>query len=751
MFPVRTFILRLWWLCAPLLIGCSALNTAGQNAQPLIAFNPDSPEEVARSFLDAWNAEDLNAMYAQVAARSQAAFPQQAFQDRYTQVDNTLGLQGISYTIHQTTQRGTSAVIRYDALLRSSVFGNIEDPGRSLYLVQENGAWKVAWSPMDILNGMAQDVRLAVSSSLPPRANIYDRSGQPLVQQNQPIKWVAVIKQDMGDETGCINLLARLLLRSTGQLRQLFANYNPDSWFHVGEMDVDVFNASEESLNALCGLNSGNFRKSGEYVSRHYVGQGAVTHITGYIGSIIAEQVEAYEARGYSRSDLVGLAGVELSYQDVLAGRPERVLRLIEPGGTVLRELGGASGADPTPIQLTIDRNLQFAVAQAMNDAFNYAEINWASVSRGAAAVVVDVRTGEILALHSYPTFDPSLFNREANSYTDPLALVAQLTTDRRVPLSNKAVQEQYTPGSIYKLITAIAATDTGTWEPSRTFDCTLEWRGQERYGDALPFRQDWRVVDGLPAAGPVLTAQAIAASCNPFFWEVGALMYQREASLLARYSEQFGLGRRVGLGALGLEAAGSVASPNNIVSAINNAIGQGDVQVNALQFAMAVAAIANEGTLYQPLLVRQVGGFDNTDVLESSAPQVRNQITLPDLVWDTVREGMCLAVTDRNLGTARLAFEDAPYTVCGKTGTAETGPRGSNSAPHGWFVAYTPADDPQIATVVVVTNGREGSETAAPITRRILDAYYGQAAAPFPDWWEGPYVPVPQPEGVTG
>lgn len=739
------------WMVLVLLVVLVSCTDESGNSQPLINFVNSTPEDTLRQFLDAWNTKDIDTMYGLIAPQSQNLYAPDAFKNRYQQADDTMGFEGVTYTFTDVHLQGNSAAIQYDVTIQSPTFGDIDDLGRITRLIKVDGMWKVAWSTMDILTGLAEEVRLQVDSNLPRRANIYDRNGLPLAEQDGTIKWIAVIRQDMPDEEECVRLLARLLLRSRVQLRQIFASYNPDTLFQVGEMDVQVFNTFESDLNAVCGLNVGGFPKSGEYISRHYYGQGATTHAVGYMGSIAAEQVAIYQARGYSESDLVGLAGVEQSYQDVLAGKPEKTLRMVDSSGSVLRELGGKSGSDPTPIKLTLDRELQQVTAQALNDAFNVAEINWASVSSGAAAVVIDVRTGEILALASYPTFDPSLFNRENNTYEDPLTLIAQLNTDRRVPLSNKAVQEQYTPGSIYKLINALAALDTGTWTPDAPFDCTLEWRGQEKYGDSLAFRQDWRVADELPAAGIVTIKEAIATSCNPYFWEMGAMMWEEDPNLLVRYSEMFGLGRRVGMSTLGQEAAGNVAPPLNSTQAINNAIGQGDVQLNPLQFTMSIAAIANKGTLWKPYIVSQEGGFDGVPIGKTFTSEVANTITLPDLVWDTVHEGMCLAVTHPDLGTARFAFEDVPYSVCGKTGTAETGARGSSSPPHGWFVSFSPSDNPQIATLVVVTNGREGSETAAPITRRILDYYYSFEAFDFPPWWTTPYVPVAQPEGVTG
>lgn len=743
-------------LVVGLLTACGALplpNAEGAPAQPLFAVvNMNTPEEVARSFLDAWNTQSYEVMYALVHPLSQEQYPLERFKDRYAVAHNAMGFSGVTYTIEEVTQQGQSAAVRYNATLRSTSFENIVDPNRTMRLVQHGGAWRVAWSPLDILEGLSADVRVEVSNSFPPRANIYDRSGNLIVQQGGRTAWIAVIKQEMRNVDECITLLAEVLLRPRAEIARLFTNYNPDTWFHVGELDLDVLARYRDALDNTCGLGSSSsgFRKVGEYSTRAYWGVSAMTHVTGFIGRVPGDQLAVWQARGYQASDLIGLAGVEASYESVLAGKPNRTLRMIEGGGVVLRELGGTSGAPSAPIQLTIDRDLQYATAKAMNDAFNYAQQNWASVATGAAAVVMDVNTGAILALHSFPTFDPSLFN-PSNSYTDPLPLIAALNSNPRRPLANKAVAEQYTPGSVYKVFTALAVTDTGIWSPTTIFDCTLEWEGR-KFGDTVALRQDWRVADNLPPAGEVRTAQALATSCNPFFWEMGGLMYQRDPNLLVRYSDLFGLGRSTGLTALGREVTGSVTVPRNASEAINNAIGQGDVQLTPLQLVSAVAAVANGGTLYQPYLVKQVGGFDGVEVIETIQPTVRTQIEVIDpRSFDVVREGMCLVTTDSTFGTAFRVFRNAPYSSCGKTGTAETGVRGSGSPPHAWYIAFAPAENPQIATVVVVTNSREGSEVAAPITRRILDFYFNARVEPFPKWWEEPYVPLQPPAGVAG
>lgn len=755
------FILLCGLLCGLLLLtACDALPGAAsvpsdEAAVPLMQDSSQPPDEVVRSFLDAWQQRDLATMYAYVSPRSRELYPFELFERRYQVFYDEMSLEGITYDLRETRLQGTSAAVSYDATLESPIFGTIEDPDRIMRLVQEEGGWHIAWTPIDILNGFSSDVTLQVQSRFPPRASIYDRDGEPVVQQGGTIVSISVIQQDMANVDDCMRLLAELMLRPYPDIVQQFINYNPDTFFQVGEMDQDVFFNNRQRLNEACAIDdeSAGFQKVTQYQGRRYYGSGATPHITGYIGNIPVDSLASWQARGYRSGDIVGLSGLEFTFQDELAGTPERVLRLVEPGGATLRELGGTAGTDPVPIQLTIDRELQYETVKAMNDAYNYALNNWAGVATGSAVVVMDVNTGAILALASYPTYDPNLFNPNSY-YADPQALIQGIVSDPRSPLSNKAVQEQYTPGSIYKMITTLTAAAERVFPMDQTFFCDLEWRGQEKFGDAVEFRQDWRVINDLEAAGNITMSQALTASCNPFFWEMGGTMYQRDPDMLATYSEMLGLGSRTGFNILGPEAAGNVAHPQSPTEAINNAIGQGDVQVTVLQMARAVAAIANRGTLYQPWIVQQIGGLDDTPAQAEGQPRVVGELDIPQEAFDVVHEGMCAVPTDPNLGTSYYVFADVqplPYTSCGKTGTAEAGAPGSGIPPHAWYATFAPREDPEIAIVVVTTNSREGSEVSAPIARRIMDHYFDAPIAPFPEWWEGEYIPLEQPEGLTG
>ena len=755
--------LLVWMSLLCLVTACDALPSAapasggndGGVIAPAAQVTFQSPDEVMRNFMESWGRQDFQAMYSQVAPRSREIYPYELFQRRYNTLHEEIGFGGVTYTVGDTTLQGTSAAIEYSIVLDSSIFGEITDPNRIMRLVQNEGGWQVAWAPMDILTGMAADVSLTVQSRFPPRASIYDRNGAPLVESAGTVISLSVIQQDMPIVEDCMLILSEYLLRPYPEIVTMFARYNTDTFFQVGEMDAEIYYANRGVIDGACATNdeSAGFQKITPYTGRRYYGNGAATHITGYVGGIPADSLVEWQARGYRTGDIVGLAGIENYYTDELSGRPERYLRLVEPGGTVLRELGGTTGADPVPVVLTIDRELQWVVSKAMNDAYNYALNNWAGVATGSSAVVMDVKTGEILALASYPTFDPNVFNPES-FYSDPQTYITSIVNNVRSPLSNKAVQEQYTPGSVYKIITTLATASEDIFPADELFPCDLTWNGEAKFGDQAGTRSDWRVIDEMPAAGPITMSQALTASCNPFFWEMGGTMFQQDRDMLATYSEMLGLGQRTGLNVLGVEAPGNVAHPTIATDAINNAIGQGNVQVTTLQMARVVAAIASRGKVYQPWIVKQIGGVDGTELQAEGQARVIRELDVPDSAFDVVWEGMCQVPINEDLGTAWWVFANVqplPYTSCGKTGTAEAGAQNSGIPPHAWYASFAPADDPEIAIVVLTTNSREGSEVSAPMVRRILDYYFDAPQAPFPEWWEGEYVPMRIPEGWTG
>ncbi|MFN8448144.1 MAG: penicillin-binding transpeptidase domain-containing protein [Anaerolineae bacterium] len=744
------------------LTACGGISGGGEGGAAIIQI-ARSPADTVRAFLDAWNHLDYQGMYAQLSTQSQGLYTYSVFQAIYSEADKTLGTKGVTYTIHDTHEQGDTVAVDYDAAIQSSSFGSVADDGRVMRLVRApDDTWRVAWSTMDIINGYATGTRLTVASQRPPRGNIYDRSDQLMVEQDGDVVELYVARQDMPDEGRCIDTLSVLLRETRADLTALLDRYNPETVVPVGDIDSDIYAARQSELDNNCAA------RTNTRTTRRYVGHGIATHLIGYIGSIPSEELQTYLDNGYEQGDLIGLAGVERQYEESLAGKSQRVLRVVEPGGMTVRELAGSSGEPAQDVKLTLDLNLQWATAQALSDAYNAASGNWASPehSPGGAAVVIDVNTGAVLALASYPTFDPGIFNGNDTPIFQVGDYIARLRNDPRSPFTNRATQEQYFPGSTFKIVTLAATAEEGVFKPDQTFDCLMEWHGQE-FGDSFPVRYDWRYLEVEDAhfdTGTVTMSQALTASCNPFFYQMGATLFnQRGAATLENYARQMGLGAQTGLSPLVTEARGNLPTLRSPDEAISAAVGQLDTQVTVIQMARMVAGIANGGTLYKPYVVREVSAPGaNPSFL--AQPEAVGDMGLSDETLDIVREGMCAVTrsdvvgqsTGKPLGTAWFVFDEpqpegtgvAPYSVCGKTGTAQT----ARIEPYGWFVAYAPADNPEIAIAVTIEYGREGSETAAPIARRILDAYFNAPQAPWPYWWtQLPYINLNIPEGSTG
>jgi len=748
------------------LTSCDALavpdGTGG--AAPIIQI-ANTPADAVRAFLDGWNVRNYEAMYTQLSSNSQGLTSFSVFRTTYEDADAVIGTQSIRYEIGDTREQGISAVVSYDVTITSSVFGEIADPGRIMRVVKApNNQWRVAWTQMDIFDGYAPGTRLTAGATRQPRGNIYDRGGIAFVEQDSEVIGLNVALASIFDENACLDLLASVLRKNRAELLAEFDVHRGDTAqvFYVGDMDAAAFANAEGSLNNACGIIT-DIR-----TTRRYAGHGIASHVIGYIGQISPEQLEALADRGYTADSLLGLRGIEALYEEQLAGEAERVLQVTEPGGLIVRELAGAAGAPPQSVTLTLDYNLQYTAAQALSDAYNTAYINWANPahSPGAGVVAIDIHTGAILAMASYPTFDPGMFNPDT-----PIMLVGQeigeLQTDPQRPFTNRTYQEQFSPGSTFKIITLAATAEERLFDPGDIFYCGLEWNGTE-YGDSRGVRYDWRNFEQEEArfaTGDVTMSEALTSSCNPFFYQMGARLAREVGdSTIATYARRMGLGRPTGLtyDPVIQEAPGQLTLVTSTDQAISAAIGQIDTQVTILQMARMVAAVANGGTLYTPYVVQQVGEGEN--ITFQAEPQVAGEMGLSQRTLDIVREGMCSVTrhdvvgrsTGQPLGTAWFVFDRAepegtgiaPYTVCGKTGTAQTG----RIEPHGWFVAFAPADDPQIAVVAMVEHGREGSETAAPIVRRLLDAYFNVAPAPYPSWWSAfEYVTLPIPEGSTG
>lgn len=441
-------------------------------------------------------------------------------------------------------------------------------------------------------------------------------------------------------------------------------------------------------------------------------------HMLGYMREVDAEILAERPDAGYRAGDRLGAVGIERRWESYLRGqrgfrrfirkktRRERIEDLEE------RYLGEEHTQEPTPgrdISLTLDIELEKSAEQALRGHL------------AGAVVVVDVRTGRVLAALSKPSFDPNVVSgaggkeavRDAfNRYfTDPLK-----------PTLDRTMSAAYPPGSTYKPFSALAGLEAGTLEPSGQVDC----RGGFEYGK--------RYFRCTGVHRHVNLHQAIVQSCNTYFYELGTRI---PIDTLAELGVRYGFGARSGIG-VNPEARGRMPTRAWYTRQYKGAfrggftllatIGQGATTVNVLQLALAYGALANGGTLYRPQVVRSIETSDGT-VVQEFPPRVRRMVDTNPRDLELVRQGLAGVVSERK-GTAHAERIEG-VDMAGKTGTAQVSqvaPRGSDQSQvayfnrdHAWFAGFAPAVSPEIAIVVLVEHGGGGGKNAVPVAMRVV------------------------------
>lgn len=450
---------------------------------------------------------------------------------------------------------------------------------------------------------------------------------------------------------------------------------------------------------------------------RRYPAGASTAHVVGYLN--LAEAADLRAFAGYRPDDLVGRVGVERAYEQYLRG--ERGFEQVEVNALsrAIRQLGSVPPVPGADLQLTLDLSLQKRTAAALQRQLDRIEADPERPGpvAGGAVVVLDVRTGAVLAMVSLPTYDPNLF------FTDELGPYwSQLNADPLQPLFPRAIQGGYAPGSSFKPVTLLAALGRRVVDPMETFHAT----GRVVVG-GREFR-DWTVVQGLPPAGPVTAVQALERSVNDYFYTIGT---QAGIQAIADTARQLGLGQRSGLDIGPADSAGIVPDPAwkraesgepwFAGDTVNVSIGQGDLKITPLQLALMYTGIANRGTVYKPYLVQSVVAPDGNPIVIHE-PAILSEYDAASSHWDVLEQGL-LAVISGSRGTARNAFANFPVPVAGKTGSAQVD---GNRDSHAWFAAYGPVPNPEIVVAVLIEHGGGGGGNAAPVACRVMAAYFG-------------------------
>jgi len=438
------------------------------------------------------------------------------------------------------------------------------------------------------------------------------------------------------------------------------------------------------------------------------------SHILGRVGRIYKEEYDVLKAKGYGMNDTLGKDGIEKIMEDYLKGTDgvQNIEQSID--GRTMKILETKEAIPGNTVILTIDLELQKIAENSLAETIQNMSTNPESLGASAGAVVVvDVNNGEILAIASYPTFNQNTFNEDYK----------ELLENEAKPMWNRAISGTYAPGSTFKMLTAVAALESGVTTP----DEVINDLGVYRYYESSNYTPKcWIYTDTGRTHGNQTVVQAIENSCNYYFYEVGRRM---GIDTLAEYGKKFGLGEYTGIELSGeskgifasrtyRDKIGSVWYPGDTLQA---SIGQSDHLFTPIQLANYVATLANGGTRYKLHLIKEVKSGVDSKTIYKNEPEIVEKIEISEKNYKSIIEGM-QAVSET--GTASNVFAGYPIPVGGKTGTASV----SSGTANALFVAVAPLDNPQIAIAIVVEHGGHGNYVA-PIAKNII-SYYMQLDA---------------------
>lgn len=536
-----------------------------------------------------------------------------------------------------------------------------------------------------------------------PRGKIMDRHGIVLVN-NIPSVDAIIIPADIprgnDKEEKIVRKISEILKINEGEIKGKIESLDRSS---LNPVLLKENISQEESLILMEKNRELPGVSIGKTAVREYIDGLIFSHILGYEGKI--NKKELGENPDYLLTDYIGKQGIEKSYEKQLRGIHGALRVEVDSAGEMKRELGTINPKPGSDLILSIDAGLQKKIFDELSLILEKTK------TKTAAAVAINPKNGEILALVSLPSYDNNYFVHGITSEE-----YSRLINDPDNPLFNRVISGEYPPGSALKPLVALAALSEGTINSGTSVSCGGAINiGSYRFGD-------WKT------HGATDVRKAIAESCNVFFYSIGGGYGNIEGlgmSRMKKYENMFGLGSPTGIDIPGeesgfipderwkLEKLGEKWFTGNNYHA---AIGQGYITATPLQLANYIAAIANGGELFKPRLVSQIKK-NNGEIVNIDNAIINKNFISPD-AFKIVREGMRRTVTG---GTAQL-LKNLPVDAAGKTGTAQFG---SENKTHAWFVSYAPYEDPEIAMAVLVEGGGEGYSSAVPVTKEVLNWYF--------------------------
>jgi penicillin-binding protein 2 len=655
----------------------------------------DSPTDVVTAFARLWVDGDYDGMYDLLTTDSRAKTKRQDFIERYQGITDESGITDVS--VEMAGQSNLDTQVPIHVKLSTSSVGDIEQDN-TVQTRQEDDRWLIEWSPSLIVAGLGEDC-IDFTELGSSRGSILDTNGEKLAYEGV-VNEIGIIPGQLTNENAEVDALAQLIDMKAQDIKDRYQDGDP-GWFMPITQLPDPLDT--EVLNGISELDGVAVR---QVESRIYPYGPVAAHITGYVTPVNADDIEANPDDGLVAGEMLGRAGVEAAANDLLSGTPGGRLSIVDCSTrTEKSALAEKKAVEPKDVVLTIDINFQKQVDTALGDV-------------QGSAVVLDPQTGAIMALVSHPSFDPNIFIKGLSD-----ADAAAVFDERKLPLLNRATQQGYPTGSIFKVITMSAAMKDLGYEGDSPIDCPTEWTipGTDEV------RRDWTYEYQTGAQGMLDLHTALVNSCNTVFYELGYELDDKDQNLLPDMAKAYGLGAPTGIPYL-QEIAGVVPSPEWKIGnvgdywatgdAVNLAIGQGFVEATPLQMANVYTAIANGGDLLQPFIVQSVVSDGKTE--EVGKRTVIRHLPLDDWMVEELQSAL-RDQTSNSWGAGSVTvFGDFGWPIAGKTGTAQNEANVAGK-PHSWFAAFGPyGETAEISSIVMVENSGEGVTYAAPITKTI-------------------------------
>lgn len=555
----------------------------------------------------------------------------------------------------------------------------------------------------DYYGNQADGNRLRRTKIIAPRGLFFDFKGQELVN-NLPGYAVALQRQGQSYNDNVIGILAEILEMPAEQIRKRIAA-NQDSYEPTrlkSNVSPEVITKIEERRRELPGV------LLELQPIRNYLYKELAVHALGYVGEASEYEITKGAYKGMPGGSIVGKFGLEKTFDKMIRGIDGSFDEEVDVAGNVVKQLGSHDPVPGKSLQLTIDKDLQVVLEKAVDEQLAYLRSSGiAPNARAAAIVAIDPRSGAVRAMVSRPAFDPNLF---VNGISEKNWQV--INNDPNYPMGNKVISGEYPPGSIFKIITGTAALELGKVTPEELiFDSGQHW--------LVPMGNA-----GGEALGWINFQQALSMSDNVYFYEMGNRL---GIDNLVDFARKFGMGKKTGIELEG-EASGLLPTPENkrkiftgedwtLGDTFNASIGQGIDLATPLQMAVMMSCIAGGGVYHQPYLVDKLLNNDGS-VYEVRQHQDPYSLGVSQKTLDLIKQGL-MGVAQPG-GTASY-FANLPRPMAAKTGTAEN-PHGRD---HGLFVAYGPADAPELVVAAVVEQGSFGSISAGPIVYKVFEEWF--------------------------